>query len=322
MTQTLSQLKIAPETIDIDLDIIALRNGNMEGSMRIQGNVVDPNFYGTIFLEDLRGTLALIPQPMRASSAVMILEEQSIQFPPFLVEAGEGRAVIQGGLVIDHWIPSELTLSIDTEEGNVPIIYDFNSVAVDGWASGMLELNIDFLTGGADIAGSIVANAAGVTISDSARRRQAAAQAQNNPVPVTVNIEIVAGRGVEFYWPTRDLPIFRSFAVSGESINFSYSNIEERYDLTGTVAISGGELFYFEQDFNIRQGDISFNGKMKPRNLIPSLISMENSKVSSEEIPSAYIWILRMTTFLNCSRFSALILYDRRKISLFYSAEK
>ncbi|MGI9255622.1 MAG: hypothetical protein ACR2PY_01660, partial [Salinispira sp.] len=176
---TLLQLKIAPETLVIDLDIIALRNGNMEGSMRIQGNIVDPNFYGTIFLEDIRGNLALIPQPMRASSAVMILEEQSIQLPPFLVEAGEGRAIIQGGLVLDHWIPSELKLSIDTEEGNVPIVYDFNSVAVDGWVSGMLELDIDFLTGGADIAGSIVAHATGVTISDIARIKQAAAQAQN-----------------------------------------------------------------------------------------------------------------------------------------------
>ncbi|MGI9256109.1 MAG: translocation/assembly module TamB domain-containing protein, partial [Salinispira sp.] len=81
----------------------------------------------------------------------------------------------------------------------------------------------------------------------------------NNPVPVTVQLEIITGRGVEFYWPTRDLPIFRSFAVSGESINFSYSNIEGWYNLKGGVAISGGELFYFEQDFNIRQGNISFN---------------------------------------------------------------
>lgn len=254
---TLTDVLVAPDTIEIALNILTLRNGKIEGSARVQGNIIDPFFYGTFFLEDLKGDVAFIPEPLLAPSAVIILEEQSVIFSPAYVEAGESRALVQGGLTLDHWIPIELQLSIDSQESNIPIIHDFNSVAVDGWGRGIINLDVNFLSGEIDIGGDVLASATGITISDIARRQEAAAQKVREPI--TVSLNLTAGRGVEFYWPNRDFPIFRGFAVQDEEILFNFSNRQRKYELSGEVALRGGEIFFFEQDFNIRQGNILFN---------------------------------------------------------------
>ena len=253
----LTNVRIDPETIEIPTNIITFRNGKIEGSARIAGSIVDPDFYGTFFFEDLRGNLTMIPAPLLAPRGVLILEAQSMYFPPTFVQAGEGGATLQGELIFDHWIPTGIALNVSTGESGVPIIHDFNSVAVDGWARGNIDLSVDFFTGGFDLAGEVTAEATGITISDRARREQAASQ--TTTFPINVDLSITAGRGVEFYWPDRDLPILRSFAVNGEQIMLNYSSIPRQYTLSGDVALRGGEIFYFEQDFNIRQGNILFN---------------------------------------------------------------
>ena len=254
---TVSNVQIDPGTIEFSPNIITIINGNIEGSGRIVGNILDPNFYGTFFVENLKGDIDVIPAPLLAPSGVVILEGQTIYFPPVRVEAGEGSAYLQGELAMNHWSPTSLYLSIDTKDSAVPITSDFNSIVVDGWGSGAIELSVDLLTEGLDMSGTIVASSTAITISDIEKRRRAASQ--NNPRPLAINLDIKTGKAVEFYWPTRDFPILRSTAVGGESIALDFSNTQNVFELAGDVALKGGEIFYFEQDFYIRQGNILFN---------------------------------------------------------------
>jgi hypothetical protein len=64
---------------------------------------------------------------------------------------------------------------------------------------------------------------------------------------------------VQFFWPSRDLPILRSFAGTGEEINIIYSSDTGEFSLTGDVGMQGGEIFYFNRSFYIREGGITFN---------------------------------------------------------------
>jgi hypothetical protein len=79
------------------------------------------------------------------------------------------------------------------------------------------------------------------------------------PIPVTADIMVTAGRRVEFLWPTRDFPMLRAYADMGAGARITVDTIGRRFSFTGDIDLRSGEIFYFERNFLIRNGTLSFN---------------------------------------------------------------
>jgi translocation and assembly module TamB len=236
---------------------ISFLGGQGSGGIRITGSIVDPDFYGTLIVKGLRADLpTIIPEDLVVQTAFIIFEGKEIFFPEVPVEAGpDGRASLTGALSMDRWLPDTLVLQISTGSDSVPITSDFNSVVVDGFASGDIEIGYRFADPALWIVGDLVANATGITLSNLNDEADDAAESDE----ILVDLRISTGRGVEFYWPARNFPILRSSAITGETIEIKYSFPPDNFSLVGDVALRGGELFYFEQNFYIREGRIRFN---------------------------------------------------------------
>ncbi|AHC15198.1 translocation/assembly module TamB domain-containing protein [Salinispira pacifica] len=247
---------------------IGVNSATAEGALRVTGSIVDPDFYGTIIAKDVEAELDIIPGAVLAESIFVILEGKSLFFPEIPVQAGDGTARLSGSLSMDRWVPDELLLDISTSSEGIPISYDFSSVVVDGWGNGDVQIGLNLGTGGLSINGAVEANATGITLSSFAEDES---QDQTNENPLDIDLKITAGRGVEFFWPSRNFPILRSTALSGEGIRLQLSSPPYEMSLVGDVPLRGGEIFYFEQNFYVRQGRIRFNENEEQFNPLLSL---------------------------------------------------
>ena len=85
-----------------------------------------------------------------------------------------------------------------------------------------------------------------------------AAEAPSDGGEMIVDVRVTTGRGVEFLWPTDALPILRGFADVGEIVRITHRSSAGSYTVDGTVEIQGGEVFYFDRSFYIREGRMTF----------------------------------------------------------------
>lgn len=250
------QLSLRDLLVNDPESFIALNRASAQGAVRVTGSIVDPDFYGTVIAKDVEAELDIIPGAVTAESIFVILEGKSLYFPEIPVQAGDGTADLSGSLSMDRWVPDELLLDVTTSPEGIPISYDFSSVVVDGWGTGDVQIGLNLGTGGLSIKGDVEANATGITLSSGSGDGQ---QEQENQNPLDIDLKISAGRGVEFFWPSRNFPILRSTALSGEGIRLQLASPPYEMSLVGDVPLRGGEIFYFEQNFYVRQGRIRFN---------------------------------------------------------------
>jgi translocation and assembly module TamB len=255
LNMDISALMADSETGDM---YFLLLGGTASGGLRITGSLVDPDFYGTLMVRNLEAGLPeLIPENLTAETAFVILEGKEFFIPETRIEIGpDGSSALSGALSMDRWLPDTMVLQVATGIGAVPIRSDFNSVVVDGFARGDVEIGFGFSDQALWVVGDLQADATGITLSSNLDQ---APEEENVRSDFLLDLTVRTGRGVEFYWPARNFPILRSSAVTGESISIRYSSPPDEFALTGNVALRGGEIFYFEQNFYIRQGQIRFN---------------------------------------------------------------
>jgi hypothetical protein len=77
-------------------------------------------------------------------------------------------------------------------------------------------------------------------------------------IPIQTDIRITAGRKVEFLWPNADIPILQAYAASGSAIRLISDSLSGHFSINGDIDIRGGELFYFQRSFYIKEGSMSF----------------------------------------------------------------
>jgi hypothetical protein len=75
---------------------------------------------------------------------------------------------------------------------------------------------------------------------------------------VRVDVTVRTGRGVQFIWPDRDFPILRSNFATGQTVSITADTESGDFSLVGEIDIQSGDLFYFDRNFLLREGEIAF----------------------------------------------------------------
>ena len=240
-----------------DFEIFVIRSGDLQGNLRLVGDINDPSFFGTALVTNLRAGLQYSPQEIGPGSAFIILEDKDMFFPEFQIQTGASLVTIEGVLGFSRWLPVTYEFMFDVPPNpGLQIIQDFDSVIVNGFAHGNI-----FLSGTpqrVQLSGDITASQAAITLSPWDDEQHS----EPGP-PVEPNIDVVftfrSDRAVEFFWPSREFPIFRSFVSPNQEVLFRYNSADASFLLRGTVPVRGGEIFYIDRNFYIRDGAIIFN---------------------------------------------------------------
>ncbi|MFW5688859.1 MAG: translocation/assembly module TamB domain-containing protein, partial [Spirochaetota bacterium] len=228
-------------------------NGTARGSLRIVGPLNDPDFYGTLIAEEVTATLGIIPAPMGPARTFLVFDEKLLTVRETTVPVGSGRARVSVEAILDRWIPTQYRVAIATERGApVPIANDFGGVAIDGFATGSVTVTGEAAT--VLVSGDVTATSTDITLSDRPEARPAGSTGQD----LRVDMLVRTARGVQFLWPTNTFPILRGFADSNEAVRITHESAANTFSVTGEVEIQGGEIFYFDRSFYIREGRMTF----------------------------------------------------------------
>ncbi|MDR3200973.1 MAG: hypothetical protein LBT68_05890, partial [Spirochaetales bacterium] len=236
-----------------DFGVLRLTRGQALGNLRVSGPLLDPDIYGTLAVMDGYASLDLMPDELGPYRGNIIFREKEFTVQPMLVPAGAGSAIVSGEFQLDRLTPVSLAVHIDTQgSSGVHIANNFNGVIIDGIAQGILHITGDMRNINVD--GDIVASRTVITTGEPEETPKTP-----KTIYTSVRMSVEAGSGLELFLPTVDFPILQTFANRGEKIEFAYEEETQDFRLTGNVSARGGEIFWFDRRFFIREGEARFN---------------------------------------------------------------
>ncbi len=243
---------LAPST-----KIVEFTGGTGVGALRIAGMVTDPDWFGSIQVREATMRFQLSPEPITPINGWLQFNEKTFTMPRVASQSGKARVEAEGSFTIDHWIPRgfELAFYVDKSPG-AHIKATFPPVSLDGYATGVVRvLGDDAET---RVEGSITANLCRIALV----RQEAEPPARTAGAALSVHLKIGVGRNVEFFWPALTFPVVHTYAKPGEQLAVALDGETGAFTLSGDVQIRGGEIFYFDRSFYLKQGSIRFDKAM------------------------------------------------------------
>ncbi|MDR1211295.1 MAG: translocation/assembly module TamB [Spirochaetaceae bacterium] len=242
-------------------DLVDFPGGFINADLRIEGPVDDPGFYGSARANSVRiGLPGYLREDIGPVALNMEFNANEMHFGPVSAPVGQGRGMISGSFVFEHWLPGTFNIDINVPH-ETPIPYGFNIAGfiASGLASGLLTLGLDgqvFFLGGA-----LTAHDTMITME---REENRAPEPPEDPdedggINFVSNFTVVSGRKVEFVWPSEDFPVIQAYAAMGDTIVVNSDSATDRFSVTGDVSLRSGEVFYFQRSFYIREGVLNLN---------------------------------------------------------------
>ncbi|MDR1586443.1 MAG: translocation/assembly module TamB [Treponema sp.] len=178
----------------------------------------------------------------------------------------------------------------------IPFGFDITGFLAKGDVSGQLQLSMENLV--FDISGDLYANNTEIGLNtDEITRAQGVDIFSSTILPVTLNLKIITGPTVEFLWPSSDFPILRANPDMGTVVEVNLDTPARQFSLNSDVKIRGGEIFYFERSFYIRQGTLSFHEN--ELQFTPQLTARAEARDRSDEGPVTISMIVENAPLLS-----------------------
>ncbi|MDR2536225.1 MAG: translocation/assembly module TamB domain-containing protein [Treponema sp.] len=242
-------------------EVIDISSGFVNASIQIVGPLGDPEFFGIAEGNSVRlGVPQFLTREVRPIPVTIEFEGNEMTFGPIPASVGLGEGVVEGKFRFDRWIPDTFNLDITvSRERAVPVGFDIQGIIASGMASGTLTLSM------ADkvftVAGDLTADDTEITMNleELEAMKQNQMIEQTLPISFVVDMTVRAGRKLEFMWPNGEWPIIQASIEMGNSIHLFSDTLSHLYSIVGDVNLRSGEIIYFERNFYIRQGMLSFN---------------------------------------------------------------
>jgi hypothetical protein len=239
-------------------EIISLAGGFVTASIRIAGPLGDPEFFG---LAEGYSVQLLVPQyvaaPIRPVPVTVTLEGNEMSFGPVPATVGKGGGMVSGWFRFDRWIPNVFTIDVNVlPDHAIPFNMDVMGILARGDTSGNLHMSMeDYIF---TVSGNLTVQDTEISL-DTSELFSGRNLEPPDVVSTAVDIAITSGRKVEFVWPITEFPLLQAYADMGTVLKISNDGLAGRYSVTGDINLRGGEIFYAERSFYIREGILSFN---------------------------------------------------------------
>jgi hypothetical protein len=241
-------------------DIIVFTGGFITGKTSISGSIFDPEFSGNAWGSGVRLKVPqYITKEIGSASGAIILDGSEISFGPLKAACGKGEGEVTVSVRFNRWIPSSDIDVVVPEQKPIPFAFDLSGVKAGGNASGNLHFaieNNETLT----ITGTVAAEDTVITLD--AEEISAFREGIGGGVTdldVVVNLQVNAGKRVEFLWPNEDFPVLRAYGAPGTGLRVIADTRIPQFVLDGDVLLQGGEIYYFQRSFFIQEGQVFFN---------------------------------------------------------------
>jgi hypothetical protein len=237
--------------------IITTTGGAIIADITVSGDLDNPVFYGIAQAYGVKVKLPdFITEEIGPTPVTIHLTGEDIFFDPILTPVGSGEAYVTGSFQFNRWIPNNFELAISVPD-NKPILYHINIFPVIsyGLADGNLKLSMD--DGSFLIQGDLNCNDSIINVNDLSKEEENQDELSSDVV-IMADITITAQKKVEFIWPNESYPILRTNIESQNKIKILSNSLTKSFSITGDINMRGGELFYVQRSFYIKQGSLKF----------------------------------------------------------------
>ena len=266
---TISGASLDARLDGVDIDLAALsplfsfapvsfESGRIRGALTFKGPLVDPEVAGSLGLES-----AVLSAPNWLSaklgpfSAPLTAEGKSLALSASDIPAGKARLFLNATADIDHWLPVNFKASIRTGEASpLDVNFGVKGILVKGEA--LFDLSAELRGDVLALSGALTLQRASVVIGPEVF---AGGEGSGGafPYPILAQAQLRFGRGVEVFFPSKDLPVVSGYADPSSVLSLHYDQSVEDLSVKGTLALRGGEVFYIQRSFFLRSATILFN---------------------------------------------------------------
>ena len=272
----------------IPMNRISIAGGFALADVRITGPLRDPEFFGTARANSLRLNVPdFVTDEIGPTPAFLTLDGSEIRLEPLSVRIGRGEGSLSGSMLISRWRPSSFEAALTVKQDKpIPVNMNVAGFFIDGTVFGLLKLNGDGQV--LNVSGDIGSDNIEISLSAEdagAQNGGAAPQAMS----VQTDIMITAGKKVEFIWPNANIPILQAYAAYGSGLRVVSDTLSGNFSLNGEVNIRGGEVFYFQRSFYIKDGSLNFNEseiQVDPR---LSVVAETRDRTNNEQVTISMI---------------------------------
>ena len=227
------------------------------GTLRVTGSIKNPDLWGVMNVSDLYFAVLSIPEILGPADADLHFQGKDITMLPVLLSDRKTNTYVKCSFLLESWILDYFKVDIsafgDTKRG-LKITDTFCGIDVDGYVLG--NISISGMSDSIIIDGDITVNNCIINLS----QNNSYNSFENDMLTeYLVNLNIISGIGVEFFWPTKKVPVLRAFASRGQKVQIQYDSSINQFDIDGEVAFRGGDIFYFSNNFFIRDGLLVLN---------------------------------------------------------------
>lgn len=230
---------------------VSLQAGTASGSVRVTGPINDPDFRGQVRLAGAVAASPLSPLPVGPFRALIDLDEKLATITGVAAEGSAALPIaVRGTATVERWVPAEFALDLTADGAGIPINYQFGPLLFDGMASGAVA--VAGAPGTVTISGDLQAADAVVSLVDT--------EPGADDPELRVDLAVVTGRGVDFTWPSAQFPVVRLQLTPSKLVRIGYDGPSGNVSVQGELSARGGDLFYFDRQFLLREGQIRFAG--------------------------------------------------------------
>jgi hypothetical protein len=241
-------------------NIVVFTGGFITGKTSIKGSIFDPEFSGSAWGSGVRLRVPqYIPEEIGSASGAVTLEGSEISFGPLKAACGDGEGEVTVSIRFNRWIPGVDIDVVVPERSPIPFAFDLSGLKAGGNASGNVHFaveNKETIT----ITGLVRAEETVITVNaeEMAAFREGIGGGITD-LDVIVDVGVNAGRRVEFLWPNEDFPVLRAYAASGTGLRVIADTRIPQLVLDGDLSLQGGEIYYFQRSFFLREGKVFFS---------------------------------------------------------------
>jgi hypothetical protein len=244
-------------------EIVNIPGGFADISLEIRGNLGDPEFFGTARVNSLRIQVPkFVREDIEPVPVTVRFEGNEMNFGPIPARVGAGSGTIAGWFRFDRWIPNIFNLDIQVPDASpIPFGVDIAGVQASGDVSGHLALAMEDMV--FRVSGELIGNNSEIALDTRNTPDPGMANFMQSPLmenlSIVTDLRINTGPKVEFVYPTREFPVIRANLEAGTGISITNNTLSGHFTVDGDVAIRTGEIFYFQRNFYIREGVLTFN---------------------------------------------------------------
>lgn|GEM_PF-1822384 len=259
-----------------------LDSGTVAGSITIQGRLSDPDFSGSLMLSN---AILAVPSYVKGSigpiNAPVIFEDKSITCSVPSLDAGNAKVSFDGSAVMNGWLPTDFKAKIKTlDKSWIDLDTVILGITVKGKASAdiVLTANPSVL----NLSGDILLEKTDVVINPA--QMGGGGEQEGSPTAVGLDFTLSFGPGVGIYSPSKDLPIFSAFATPASSAKIVLDPETGDLTCTGALVLRGGEIFYIQRDFYLKNGRITFNETKDKFDPLVTLVAERHERLDNRQV--------------------------------------